>query len=161
MHFFSIKKKNSGGGAAAKYYLDVYLSKAYLVFLNNYILSYSLILIFYLLLNFYFGDVLYTASGDMEDIRSTIQFYQGEADAIAYQMEEQGLNKDDNMLSPEDQTAKAQYLEAMRDVKEAVRDNIRKLSLLKSEQPESVVTTGKRLNSETTEGVKNTDYKRR
>lgn len=139
----------------------MYLSKAYLVLLNNYTLSYSLILIFYLLLNFYFGDVLYTASGDMEDLRSTIQFYQREGDAIAYQMQEQGLNKDDNMLSPEDQLAKAQYLEAMADVKEAIKDNIRQLSILKSEQAKSDVAIGKRPHSETTEGVQNTDYKRR
>ena len=150
-----IKKNNS-----AKYYLESYLSKAYLVFLNNYVF-YSLILIIYIGLNFYFADVVYAEPGDIEDIKANIEYFQDQNSSILSQMEREGLNKHDNMLTPEGQAVKADYLEALRETKEGLTDNLRKLSLLKAEQAESVVATGKRLNSETTGGAENTDYKRR
>ena len=134
----------------------MYLSKAYLVFLNNNVLSYSLIFIFYLLLNLYFADVLHAASQGMEDmdlIRSTIDQYQGEVESYKYELEQQGLNKDDNLLSEEERSLKASYLEALHDAKGAVKENIKKLSILKSGQAGDVETLGKRPSSETTGGV--------
>lgn len=97
----------------------------------------------------------------MENIRSTIDQYQGEVEYFKSELQQQGLNKDDNLLSEEERSRKANYLEAFGDAKAAVKENIKNLSNLKAAQPGDVETLGKRLNSETTGGVANTDYKRR
>ena len=121
--------------------------------LNNNILFYPLIFIFFLLCNIYFACDLHAASDDMENIRSTIDQYQGEVEYFKHELQQPSLNKDDNLLSQEERLLKASYSEALDDAKTAVKENIKILKELKAAEPGDVETLGKRPSSETTGGV--------
>ena len=139
--------------------LGIYLYKGYAFWALKKILFYLIILVLYIFLDIYFAEVIYCISPEMEEIRETISFFQNEVLAIQESMQSLGLNKNDTMLSQAELSQKAEYSEALKDSKDALRENIRKLSLI-SEQSQVVETSGKRLNSETSDRVINTDNKR-
>ena len=93
------------------------------------LIYYIFYFVFYLLCNILFMDQLHAMepSFDIDEIKSTVQFYQNEVVAIQSAISDQGLNVDNSMLSPEQQAYKAEYLEALKDSKEALSSNISKL----------------------------------
>lgn len=88
---------------------------------------YILFLMLYLLYCILFSPELHAMQPDVEDIKSTIEFYQNEVVSISSVMSEQGLNVDNSMLTPEQQAIKAEYTEALKDSREALSSNIGKL----------------------------------
>ena len=88
---------------------------------------YILFLMLNLLYCILFSQELHAMQPDIDDIKSTIEFYQNEVVSISSVMSEQGLNVDNSMLTPEQQAIKAEYTEALKDSREALSSNIGKL----------------------------------
>ena len=93
------------------------------------IIHYILLFLLYLLYNIFFMDVVYAMEPGMgiEEIRSTIEFFQDEVVSIQSMLSDQGLNVDNSMLNPEQQKSKTELLDALKDTKEALSSNISKL----------------------------------
>ena len=93
------------------------------------IIQFILFFMLYLLYSIFFMDVLHAMDPGMniEEIKSTIEFYQDEVVSIQSMLSDQGLNVDNSMLSPEQQRYKTEQLEALKESKEALSSNISKL----------------------------------
>jgi len=107
------------------------LQSALLPKINIKIIHYILFFVLYLLYSILFMDVVHAMEPGMgmgiEEIRSTIEFFQDEVVSIQSMLSDKGLNVDNSMLNPEQQRSKFELLEALKDSKEAVSSNISKL----------------------------------